>query len=49
MGTPRDVDRRYAAYVDVVLAVVLFFLCSGWLLPSTTRTRIVVVAALIFP
>ena len=27
----RDFDRRYATYVDVALAVVLFVLCSGWL------------------
>ena len=26
----RDLDRRYATFVDVVLASALFLLCSGW-------------------
>src|SRR5579872_5550775 len=26
----RDFDRRYAAFVDIALAVALFVLCSGW-------------------
>ena len=27
----RDFDRRYATYVDVAIAAVLFVLCTGWL------------------
>jgi len=30
----RAFDRRYATYVDVVIAVVLFVLCSGWFIDS---------------
>ncbi|HEY6474289.1 MAG TPA: histidine kinase, partial [Acidimicrobiales bacterium] len=46
----RDFDRRYAAYVDVAIAVVLFILCSGWLIPShDPHPNLWVVAALIFP
>jgi signal transduction histidine kinase len=45
----RDFDRRYAAYVDVALAVVLFFLCSGWLPTHDLHPNLWVVAALIFP
>ncbi len=46
----RDFDRRYARYVDVALALVLFVLCSGWLFDShAVHPNLWVVAALIFP
>jgi signal transduction histidine kinase len=46
----RDFDRRKATYVDVVLAVVLFVLCTGWLFDShAEHPNLGVVAALIFP
>jgi signal transduction histidine kinase len=46
----RDFDRRYATYVDVVLAAGLFVLCSGWLFSShAAHPNLWVVAALIFP
>src|SRR6516162_1004477 len=46
----RDFDRRYATYVDVALAVVLFVLCSGWIFTDTLgHPDLLVVAALIFP
>jgi signal transduction histidine kinase len=46
----RDFDRRYATYVDVVLAAGLFGLCSGWLFSShAVHPNLWVVAALIFP
>ncbi|HWD55028.1 MAG TPA: histidine kinase [Acidimicrobiales bacterium] len=46
----RDFDRRYATYVDVVLAMVLFVLCSGWLFSShAAHPNLGVVAALVFP
>ena len=46
----RAFDRRYATYVDVVLAVVLFVLCSGWFIDAGgTRPDLWLVAALIVP
>ena len=46
----RDFDRRYAIYVDVAMAVVLFVLCSGWLFDShVAHPNLWVVAALISP
>ena len=43
-------DRRYAIFVDVVLAAALFLLCSGWVIETTaTRPSLWFVAALIFP
>jgi signal transduction histidine kinase len=47
----RDFDNRYATYVDIALAVVLFVLCSGWILSSHNdqNPNLVVVAALVFP
>jgi signal transduction histidine kinase len=46
----RSVDRRYATLVDVVLAVGLFVVCSGWAIEHTeTRPDLWFVAALIFP
>ncbi len=46
----RAFDRRYATYVDVALAVVLFVLCSGWVTTAhDPHPNLIVVAALIFP
>ncbi len=46
----RDFDRRYAAWVDIALAVVLFVLCSGWTFSDHAgHPDLLVVAALIFP
>jgi len=46
----RAFDRHYATAVDVVLAVVLFVLCSGWILDSVgTSPHLWLVAALVFP
>jgi signal transduction histidine kinase len=46
----RDFDRRYAASVDIAIALVLFVLCSGWTFTDHTgNPNLVVVAALIFP
>lgn len=46
----RAFDRRYATYVDVALAVVLFVLCSGWIAPThDPHPNLVLVAALVFP
>jgi len=46
----RALDRRFATYVDIVLAAGLFVLCSGWVIEKTaSRPNLWVVAALIFP
>ncbi len=46
----RDFDRRFAVYVDVAIAVVLFVLCTGWLFPThDPHPNLFVVAALISP
>jgi signal transduction histidine kinase len=46
----RDFDRRYATYVDVAIAAVLFVLCTGWLFNThDPHPNLFVVAALIFP
>lgn len=46
----RDFDRRYATFVDIALAVVLFVLCSGWTFTDHAgHPDLVVVACLIFP
>jgi len=49
-GWLRAFDRRYAALVDLVLALALFVLCSGWLVKSEAlRPSLWFVAALILP
>jgi signal transduction histidine kinase len=46
----RDFDRRYAAYVDIAIALVLFVLCSGWTFTDHAgHPDLLVVAALVFP
>lgn len=46
----RDFDRRYATFVDIALAVVLFVLCSGWTFTDHAgHPDLLVVAALVFP
>jgi signal transduction histidine kinase len=46
----RDFDRRYATYVDIAVAVVLFVLCSGWTFADHVgHPDLFVSAALIFP
>lgn len=46
----RDFDRRYATFVDIALAVVLFVLCSGWTFSDHAgHPDLLVVAALTFP
>ncbi len=46
----RAFDRRYATYVDVMLAAALFVLCSGWLIERVaSRPSLWFVAALVFP
>ncbi len=45
----RAFDRRYARYVDVALAGVLFVLCSGWLIERGTAPNLWLAAALILP
>ncbi len=46
----RDFDRRYAAYVDIALTVVLFVLCSGWTFTDHAgHPNLLVVTALILP
>ncbi|HXA72789.1 MAG TPA: histidine kinase [Acidimicrobiales bacterium] len=46
----RDFDRRYAAFVDIALTVVLFVLCSGWTFTDHAgHPNLLVVAALTFP
>ena len=46
----RDFDRRYATFVDIALAVVLFVLCSGWTFTDHAgHPDLLVVAALTFP
>ena len=45
----RAFDRRYAGYVDVALAGVLFVLCSGWLIERGTAPNLWLAAALILP
>jgi signal transduction histidine kinase len=46
----RDFDRRYAAYVDIAIALFLFVLCSGWTFTDHAgHPNLVVVAALTFP
>jgi signal transduction histidine kinase len=46
----RAFDRRYASYVDVAIAVVLFVLCSGWFIDAGgTSPNLWLVAALIAP
>ena len=46
----RDFDRRYAAFVDIGLALFLFVLCSGWIFTDHAgHPDLLVVAALTFP
>jgi signal transduction histidine kinase len=46
----RDFDRRYAAFVDIAITVVLFVLCSGWTFTDHAgHPDLLVVAALTFP
>jgi signal transduction histidine kinase len=45
----RALDRRYAALVDLLLAVSLFVLCSGWVLVRVGHPSVWIVAALTFP
>ncbi len=45
----RAFDRRYAGYVDVALAGLLFVLCSGWLIERGTAPNLWLAAALILP
>ena len=46
----RDFDRRYATYVDVVLATALFLLCTGWAIDAGgTQPDLWLVAGLTFP
>ena len=46
----RAFDRRYATWVDVVIAVVLFVLCSGWFINAGGNSpNLWLVAALIAP
>ncbi|HEY5384903.1 MAG TPA: histidine kinase, partial [Acidimicrobiales bacterium] len=46
----RAFDHRFATLVDLVLAVGLFLLCSGWLVHrGTVRPSLWFVAALVFP
>jgi signal transduction histidine kinase len=46
----RSFDRRYATWVDVVIAVVLFVLCSGWFIDAGGNSpNLWLVAALIAP
>jgi len=46
----RDFDRRYATFVDVALAAVLFVVCSGWTFTDHAgHPNLLFVAALTFP
>ncbi|HWD55126.1 MAG TPA: histidine kinase [Acidimicrobiales bacterium] len=46
----RDFDRRYAPFVDIALAVVLFVVCSGWTFTDHAgHPNLLFVAALTFP
>jgi signal transduction histidine kinase len=46
----RALDRRYTTLVDLVLALVLFVLCSGWVIEHhASRPSLWFVAALVFP
>ena len=46
----RAFDRRYATFVDVAIAVVLFVLCSGWFTDAGGKQpNVWLVAALVFP
>jgi signal transduction histidine kinase len=46
----RDFDRRFAAYVDIALAVVLFLLCSGLTVHEySAHPNLLIAAALVFP
>jgi len=46
----RAFDRRYATYVDVMIAAVLFVLCSGWLIDAGgPPPNLWLAAVLIFP
>ena len=49
LGRLRAFDRRYATWVDLVLAAGLFLLCSGWLIERGSRSSLWIVAALIAP
>jgi signal transduction histidine kinase len=45
----RALDRRYAALVDLLLATVLFVICSGWVVARVGHPSIWIVAALTLP